>query len=105
MTDAVKRICKQWISAGYGDEYFWDHWPECPSEESLTPNQLMAAVAKLEAANQRLKFRNSADAVEFVRRVANTSGPNKAMIGMRKEYVAIKKARADLRSTEDSHDD
>jgi hypothetical protein len=55
MTDSVKRACEQWISAGYGEDCFWEDWPECPCEDSLTPNQVMAAVAKLESENQRLR--------------------------------------------------
>lgn len=55
MIDSVKRACEQWILAGHGDECFWEHWPECPCEDSLTPNQVMAAVTKLESENQRLR--------------------------------------------------
>lgn len=66
MIDAVKRVCEQWISAGYGEDCFWEDWPECPCEDSLTPNQVMAAVAKLEAENQRLRAeRDQAVAAAF----------------------------------------
>lgn len=80
MTDAVKKICKQWISAGYGEDCFWEDWPECPSDDSLTPNQVMAAVAKLEAENRRLR--------EVLEKIASTG---------RCEFA---KVRAALRSTE-----
>lgn len=49
MADSVKSVCEQWISAGYGEDCFWEDWYECPCEDSLTPNQVMAAVTKLEA--------------------------------------------------------
>ncbi|MFN8683041.1 hypothetical protein ACDP63_18175 [Paracoccus sp. P2] len=66
MTDSVKRACEQWISAGYGEDCFWEDWPECPCEDSLTPNQVMAAVAKLESENQRLReaIRHADDILE-----------------------------------------
>jgi hypothetical protein len=34
-------ICNQWIEKGYGDECFWEPWPECPTEEVLTPKILI----------------------------------------------------------------
>lgn len=84
MTDAVKRVCEQWISAGYGEDCFWEDWPDCPCEDSLTPNQVMAAVAKLEAENQRLRG--------VLEKIASTG---------RCEFAEV---RAVLRSTEASHD-
>lgn len=36
-------ICKKWINEGYGDESFWEPWPECPTPElKLTPNALLS---------------------------------------------------------------
>lgn len=55
MADVVKHVCEQWISAGYGDDCFWENWPDCPCEDSLTPNQVMAAVTKLENENQQMR--------------------------------------------------
>lgn len=44
--------------------------------------------------NGKLKFRNRREAEDFVRSVANHSGgPNRAMIAMRREYLAVQKER------------
>ena len=44
--------------------------------------------------NGKLKFRSRRDAEEFVRSVANRSGgPNRAMIQMRREYLAIQEKK------------
>jgi hypothetical protein len=43
--------------------------------------------------NQKIKFRNSREAAEFVRHMVNSAGPNEEMVKMREEYVAIRKAR------------
>ena len=43
--------------------------------------------------NQKIKFRNSREAAEFVRHMVNSAGPNDEMLKMREEYVAIRKAR------------
>jgi len=44
--------------------------------------------------NGKVMFRNRREAAEFVRRIANEGGPNKAMMDMRAEYEAVKKAQA-----------
>lgn len=43
--------------------------------------------------NQKIKFRSSREAAEFVRHMVNSAGPNEEMVKMREEYVAIRKAR------------
>lgn len=43
--------------------------------------------------NQKVRFRSSREAAEFVRHMVNSSGPNEEMLKMREEYVAIRKAR------------
>lgn len=44
--------------------------------------------------NGKLKFRNRREAEEFVRSIANHSGgPNRAMVAMRREYLAVQKER------------
>lgn len=58
---------------------------------------------RLARRNHKVKFRNSKEAAEFVRRIANSSGPNQEMVRMRNEYVAIQTAKqraADARSHE-----
>lgn len=36
------KLCEKWIADGYGDECFWEGWPECPTPDTpLTPNQLL----------------------------------------------------------------
>jgi hypothetical protein len=56
MTDAtVKDICQAWAQAGYGDECFWEHWAECPTEETLTPNMLLACIEAQAAEIERLR--------------------------------------------------
>jgi hypothetical protein len=42
----------------------------------------------------KVMFRNHREAAEFVRCISNEGGPNKAMMDMRVEYEAIKKAQA-----------
>ena len=44
--------------------------------------------------NGEVMFRNRREAAEFVRRIANEGGPNQAMMDMRAEYEAVKKAKA-----------
>ena len=42
---AVESILVQWVEAGYGDECFWEGWPNCPSpQDDLTPNMVIAAL-------------------------------------------------------------
>lgn len=84
MTDAVKSVCEHWISAGYGEDCFWENWPDCPCEDSLTPNQVMAAVTKLENENQRMR--------EAIEKIASTG---------RCDFAEV---RALLRSMKGSHD-
>lgn len=48
---------------------------------------------RLARRNQKIKFRNSREAAEFIRHMARTSKPNKDMIDMREKYVAIKAER------------
>ena len=44
--------------------------------------------------NGKIKFRNRREAEDFVRSVANHSGgPNRAMVAMRREYLAVQKER------------
>lgn len=40
----VIRICNEWIDADMGDEPFWEGWPDCPSEQTLTPNMVLNAL-------------------------------------------------------------
>lgn len=42
---------------------------------------------------QKVKFRNSREAADFVRHMVNSGGPNAEMLKMREEYVAIRKAQ------------
>ena len=56
MNDAtVKDICQAWAQAGYGDECFWEHWAECPTEETLTPNMVLACIETQAAEIERLR--------------------------------------------------
>ena len=55
---------------------------------------------RLARRNHKLKFRNSREAADFVRRVANSSGPNREMVKMREEYVAVQRARQRAASTD-----
>lgn len=48
---------------------------------------------KLARRNQKIKFRNSREAAEFVRHMVKTSKPNQEMIDMREKYVAIQAER------------
>lgn len=41
---AVQMVIDDWTRANMGDECFWEDWPECPSECSLTPNMVKAAL-------------------------------------------------------------
>ena len=36
----VRQSLLDWIAAGSGDECFWEHWDECPTEIDLTPNMV-----------------------------------------------------------------
>ena len=56
MNDAtVKDICQAWAQAGYGDECFWEHWAECPTEETLTPTMVLACIETQAAEIERLR--------------------------------------------------
>lgn len=51
--------------------------------------------------NGKLKFRNRREAEEFVRSIANHSGgPNRAMVAMRREYLAVQKERTSTSGAE-----
>lgn len=41
---AVQMVIDDWTRADMGDECFWEDWPECPTECSLTPNMVKAAI-------------------------------------------------------------
>jgi hypothetical protein len=43
---AAISCCKEWINAGMGDDCFWEHWEECPSEYNLTPKNLLKALTE-----------------------------------------------------------
>lgn len=48
---------------------------------------------RLARRNQKIKFRNSREAAEFVRHLVRTSEPNREMVKMREQYVAVQEAR------------
>lgn len=39
--ELVLKCLSDWISAGMGDECFWEEWPACPTEILLTPNMVL----------------------------------------------------------------
>jgi hypothetical protein len=49
---------------------------------------------RIARSNQKVKFRSSREAADFVRHMVNASGPNAEMVRMREDYVAIQKARS-----------
>lgn len=52
----VLECLNDWISNGYGDECFWEVWPECPTEGILTPNKVMAFIRQQHEEIERLKY-------------------------------------------------
>jgi len=52
--DLIKRVCQSWVDAGLGDETFWENWPNCPTDDTLTANQVLARIEELERENARL---------------------------------------------------
>lgn len=42
----VRQVCLDWCSNGMGDECFWEEWPECPTEITLTPHMVLAAISE-----------------------------------------------------------
>ena len=42
----VRQVCLDWCSNGMGDECFWEYWPECPTETTLTPYMVLAAISE-----------------------------------------------------------
>jgi uncharacterized protein (UPF0335 family) len=49
--DLIKRVCQAWVDAGWGDESFWEHWPECPTDDTLSAKQVLDRIEEL---NERL---------------------------------------------------
>ena len=49
----VKTICLEWELDGLGEECFWEQWPECPTESSLTPRMVLEAIRELEQPNEQ----------------------------------------------------
>ncbi|SOH92865.1 hypothetical protein SAMN06273572_101715 [Monaibacterium marinum] len=49
--------------------------------------------------NQKIKFRNSREAAEFVRSISNKNKPNQHVMMMRRKYVAI---QAERKAAQDS---
>jgi hypothetical protein len=42
----IIQACKDWIEKGFGDECFWEGWPDCPTEIIFIPNMVMEALNK-----------------------------------------------------------
>ena len=40
----VRQSLQDWIDAGYGNECFWETWPECPTNIDLTPNMILTVL-------------------------------------------------------------
>ena len=64
--DLIKRVCQSWVDAGLGDETFWENWPNCPTDDTLTANQVLARIEELE--------RDLAKAVECLQWIMNHRG-------------------------------
>jgi hypothetical protein len=46
--DLIKRVCRSWIDAGLGDETFWENWPNCPTDDTLSAKQVLDHIEALE---------------------------------------------------------
>jgi hypothetical protein len=46
--DLIKRVCQSWVDAGWGDDPFWEHWPECPTDDTLSAKQVLDRIEELE---------------------------------------------------------
>ncbi len=46
--DLIKRVCQSWVDSGWGDESFWEHWPECPTDDTLSAKQVLDRIEELE---------------------------------------------------------
>lgn len=57
---------------------------------------------KLASRNQKIKFRNSREAEDFIRNLARTSKPNREVTLMREKYVAIQAERREAQNSEPS---
>lgn len=55
---------------------------------------------RLASRNQKIKFRNSREAAEFIRHLARTSKPNREVMSMREKYVAVQAERRAAQSSE-----
>lgn len=55
---------------------------------------------RLASRNQKVKFRNSREAADFIRHLSRTTKPNREMISMREKYVAVQAERRAAQSAE-----
>lgn len=62
-------------------------------ERAVALDTFVAWWNRLANRNQKVKFRNSREAAEFVRRMSNTSRPNREVLRMREQYVAVQEAK------------
>ena len=46
--DLIKRVCQSWVDAGLGDETFWENWPNCPTDDTLSAKQVLDRIEQLE---------------------------------------------------------
>jgi len=46
--DSVIRACSDWVNAGQGNDCFWEGWPECPTEQEITPMMVLRAIISLQ---------------------------------------------------------
>jgi len=95
----VRQSLLDWIGSGMGDECFWEHWDECPTEISLTPSMVWLF---LEAEISRLQRQvNSARAkLSEVTATTTAEGAIKAMqTWMDVDSLAAKEAKLSERKT------
>ena len=46
----VESVIDDWLRWDMGDDCFWEDWPECPTEQNLTPNMVKSALDHNKAA-------------------------------------------------------
>lgn len=46
--DLIKLVCQSWVDAGLGDETFWEYWPDCPTDDTLSAKQVLDCIEQLE---------------------------------------------------------
>lgn len=61
--DLIKRVCQSWVDAGLGDETFWENWPNCPTDDTLSAKQVLDRIEQLERDLAKALVFSNADAV------------------------------------------